>query len=65
LYTLHLLESATAKIFAQVTQKGKITRQDSDVLMTEFLNKCLSPEEEILINRLLYAVRRGKLELVN
>lgn len=62
---VYFLESTIAELFAQVIQKGKITLKERYVLRTALLNNSLCQEEEILINRLLHAVRRGRLQMVD
>ena len=61
----YLLESAIAQLFAQVNQQGKITLTDRYHLVSALLNDSLSEAEEDLVNRLLYAVRRGRLKVVD
>ena len=60
-----LLESAIAQLFAQANQEGKITFTDSYRLVIALLSHSLSDAEEDLVNRLLYAVRRGRLKVVD
>ena len=62
---VYLLESAIAELFAQVIQKGQITLTDRYFLRTALLNNSLCQDEEVLINRLLHAVRRGILKVVD
>lgn len=62
---VYFLESTIAQLFAHALQKGKLTLTDRYVLMTALVNNSLCQEEEILINRLLHAVRRGKLQVVD
>jgi hypothetical protein len=62
---VYFLESTIAQLFSQVIQQGKLTVQDRCVLMTALLSNSLCPEEEILINRLLHAVRRGRLQVID
>ena len=59
-----LLESAIAKLFTQASQKGKITLTDCCSLVAALLSYSLSEAEQDLINRLLYAVRRGRMKVV-
>ncbi len=61
----YILESSIAELFAQVIQKGQINLTDRYVLKTALLNNSLCQDEEILINRLLHAVRRGMLKVVD
>ena len=60
-----LLESAIAELFTQVFQEGKITLRSSYSLIAVLMSPSLSQGEEDLINRLLYAVRRGRLKVVD
>lgn len=60
-----LLESAIANLFAQAIQDGKITLTDSYSLVAALFNHSLSEAEEDLIYRLLYAVRRGRLKVID
>lgn len=62
---VYFLESTIAQLFAHTLQKGKLTLTDRYVLMTALVNNSLCQEEEILINRLLHAVRRGRLQVVD
>ena len=59
-----LLESAIAKLFTQASQKGKLTLTDCYSLVATILTYPLSDAEQDLINRLLYAVRRGRMKVV-
>jgi hypothetical protein len=60
-----LLESAITELFTQAIQKGHITLPESCGLMAALLTNSLSEDERDLINRLLYAVRRGRLKVVD
>ena len=60
-----LLESAIAQLFAQANQEGKITLTDGYRLVIALLSHSLSDAEEDLVNRLLYAVRRGRLKVID
>ncbi len=60
-----LLESAIAELYTQVFQEGKITLRASYGLKAVLMSPSLSEAEEDLINRLLYAVRRGRLKVVD
>lgn len=62
---VYLLESTITELFAEVIQKGQINLQERYVLKAALLNSSLCQEEEILINRLLHAVRRGRLQVVD
>lgn len=62
---VYILESTIAELFGQAFQKRQLTLTDRCVLMTAISSNSLCPDEEILINRLLYAVRRGLLKVVD
>lgn len=62
---VYCLESTIAQLFSKVIQTGKITLQDRWVLMTAISSNSLCQEEQILINRLLHAIRRGRLEVLD
>jgi hypothetical protein len=62
---VYLLDSTITQLFIQVIQKGQLTLTDRCVLMKAILSNSLCPDEEILINRLLHAVRRGMLKVVD
>jgi hypothetical protein len=62
---ISLLESAISELFAEAIQKGHITLPESCGLVAALLTHSLSEDERDLINRLLYAVRRGRLKVVD
>ena len=62
---VYFLESKIAQLFSEVIQKGQITLQDRGTLMSAILSNSLCKEEQILINRLLHAVRRGRLQVLD
>ncbi|HEY9652351.1 MAG TPA: hypothetical protein V6C95_16960 [Coleofasciculaceae cyanobacterium] len=53
------------ELFTEATQKGQIGFKDWYKLMTEPLFNRLSEEEEDLFSRLIYAVRTGRLMVVD
>lgn len=57
------LQSATAELFAEVTKAGFLTSTDRYQLKTALLENSLTEDEQRSINRLLYAIRRGRLAL--
>jgi hypothetical protein len=59
------LPSTLAELFAEVNQKGQLTLTDRYRLRAAILNNPLNQDEFDLINRLLYAVRRGLLKVVH
>ncbi len=56
-------ELTLAEVFFQVYQQGKIDRNHRQYLRATLLNEQISQEEQTAINRLLYAVRRGWLQV--
>lgn len=52
-------------LFAQVSSCGYLTRVDRYGLMLALLNAPLSEEEQAAIDRLFYAVNRGRIRLVD
>lgn len=53
------------ELFSQVYSVGRITRNDRQYLQYALLEGCLSEEEISLIDRLVYAVRRGWLQMTD
>lgn len=60
-----LLQSAIPELFAQVSQSGTLTLADRYGLMAALLDDCLNEEERRSIDRLLYAVRKNRLKIVD
>jgi hypothetical protein len=60
-----LLPFALAELFAQVSRSGKITLADRYGLMAALLNDALDDEDRSAIDRILYAVRKGRLKMVD
>lgn len=61
-----LLDCALAELFAQVSNSGHITVADRYGLLAALLNtEFLSEEEQYSIDRLLRAVSRGRVKIVN
>ncbi len=63
--TLRLIPGAISDLFAQVSSSGCITRADRYGLMAAMLEDSLSFEERCSIDRLLRAVSRGRLTVVD
>jgi hypothetical protein len=57
--------NALSEIFAQAASSGYLTVADRDGLKAALLDESLSREERAAIDRLLYAVRKGRLRLVD
>jgi hypothetical protein len=60
-----LLPFALAELFAQVSRSGKITLADRYGLMAALLDDALDDEARSAIDRILYAVRKGRLRIVD
>lgn len=54
-----------AELVFQVYHSGLLTQTHRQQLMTVLLNDCLTEEDQTAINRLLHAVRRGWLKVVD
>ena len=62
---LNLLPHALSELFAQTTMTGKLTLADRYGLMAALLDDTVSLEERRIIDRLLHALRRGQVEIVD
>lgn len=63
--SINLLPSAISELFAQVSSTGQITLADRYGLMAAILEETASEEEIHSIDRLLYALQRGRIRIVN
>jgi hypothetical protein len=54
-----------AELFYQVCRAGHLTRGDRQRIMSAFLSGALTDEEKSAINRLIHAVRRGWLKVLD
>ena len=59
------LPAAIPEMFAQISTTGKVTVADRYGLKAAILNTTTTEEELYLINRLLHALRRGRIQLVD
>lgn len=59
------IQHSIAELFAQVSSSGCITVADRYGLMAILLQDRISEEEINAIDRLLYGIRRGWVEIVN
>lgn len=59
-----LFSNGLSELFAQASNYGYLTRVDRYRLMMALLESSLSDEEQAAIDRLLYAVCRGRIRLV-
>ncbi len=62
---IYLLPSGLGDLFARVNTTKQLTLADRYGLMAALLDESLSQEEQFTINRLLRAVCRGKIKVVN
>ena len=62
---IHLLPGALGELFAQVSNSRRITLADRYGLMAALLEEELTEQERAAIDRLLRAIRRGQLQIVN
>ncbi len=60
-----LLPDALAELFADVTTSGRVTLADRYGLMAALLDESLDDEARYSIDRLLRAVYRGRVQIVN
>lgn len=62
---IHLIPSALGELFAEVNDTGCITLADRYGLMAAIFDDSLTEEDKQSIDRLLRAVHRGRIKLVN
>lgn len=62
---INLLPAGLFELFAEATSSGRITIADRYGLMAALLQNTLSEEEQSILDRVLYGVRRGRLQVVN
>lgn len=60
-----LLPGALSDLFAQATLSGSLTKADCYGLMAALLEEELGKEERSAIDRLLGAIRRGRIRVIN
>lgn len=65
MYSINLLPNALSEMFAQVSDSGKITLADRYGLLAAILDSSISEEEMRFIDRMLYAVHRRRVIIVN
>lgn len=64
-FQIQLLHSALAELFVQASNTGRLTLADRYGLMAALLDESLSDEERSSIDRLIHAVNRGRISVVN
>ncbi|HBB34677.1 MAG TPA: hypothetical protein DDZ80_02650 [Cyanobacteria bacterium UBA8803] len=62
---VRLLPGALSDLFAEVSSSGKITLADRYGLMAALLDEELTQEERDSIERLLHALQRGRMKVVD
>jgi hypothetical protein len=60
---LCLLPGAIADLFAQANESGRLTQADCYGLKAAILSNNTTAEEKASINRLLYAIRRRRIQI--
>ena len=65
LVTACLLPCAISDVFAQSYDSGKLTLADRYGLMIAVLEPSLDEEEQRSLDRILYAVRRGRMAIAD
>ncbi|NEP10350.1 MAG: hypothetical protein F6K14_09035 [Symploca sp. SIO2C1] len=63
--TVSLIPGAISELFAQASISGYITRADQYGLMAAMLDDSLTEEERAAIDRLLHALYRGRMKVVD
>jgi hypothetical protein len=63
--SINLLPSAISELFVQASLTGQITLADRYGLMAALLEESATEEEIRSIDRLLYALQRGRIQIVN
>ena len=58
------LPSAVSELFVQATVSGKITLADRYGILAVLMDQAASEEDLYCINRMLHAVRKGRLQVV-
>lgn len=62
---INLLPGAISEILATVTDTHHITKADRYGLLAALLDESVSSEDLNTIDRLLYSLRRGRIEVTN
>jgi hypothetical protein len=62
---LRLLPSALFDLYAQTATSGGITLADRYGLLAAILEESLSDDERSVLDRILWAIYRGKMEILN
>lgn len=62
---VRLLPAALYELFATASVSGRLTLADRYGLMAALLEESLPQEDICIINRLLYAIRKGRITVVD
>lgn len=62
---ISLLPTAVSDLFAQASATGELTIADRYGLMAALLDESISEEEMCCVDRLLYALRKGRIQLID
>jgi hypothetical protein len=62
---VRLIPGAVSDLFAQASSSGKVTIADRYGLMAAVLEEELSEDERMSIDRILYALNRGRVQVVD
>ncbi len=62
---IQLLPGAVSEILAASSTSGVLTRTDRYGLMAAILDETLAEEERNTVNRVLFAVRKGRIKVVD
>lgn len=62
---LQLIPGSIAAILASTSQTGCITKADRYGLLAATLDESITPEEREAMNRLLRAIRKGKIKIID
>ncbi len=65
MFAIYPLPGAASELFAQVSQTGKLTLADRYGLLAILLDEASSEEERQMLDRLLYALRKGRVQVIN
>ncbi len=65
MFTIYPLPGATSELFAQVSQTGKLTLADRYGLLAILLDETSSEEDRQMLDRLLHALRKGRVQVTN
>ncbi len=65
MFAIYPLPGAASELFAQVSQTCKLTLADRYGLLAILLDEASSEEERQMLDRLLYALRKGRVQVIN